>query len=391
MASAPSAKIIKKRQGIDNITRLQICHFVASRAAPPSTKIVKEWAESTFGRKFPQSTISTLLRSNGLQIKQAGGRGRRCRPKDAAADAEADPSCPQNKAAQKSEKTNLLISHLKLLADGRCRGRSSDHPEIELAFLEETYLMLKHRKQKITISWFHQLARQLFKDRNEPFPKNISQFLNQIYDKYYLINVVYKHLFTQLPYESMITKLSAMFPELGPAQAVSPHHIQQQLDQQQLQEAQPHQVREFRPVPHYASRTSSLDHYPESNLRSDISVREETHDSNIKEEDTQEVSQSLGPGLTETMVIPTLSSSMHAPEPPEPTEQHPLPPHVYAIPSMSSQSKFPPQPHPPKPESFGPTAGPAAHISFSLMSSFTEYQNGLDGDYNMLMDNVYIQ
>jgi hypothetical protein len=391
MAPAPSAKIIKKRQGIDNITRLQICHFVASRATPPSTKIVKEWAESTFGRKFPQSTLSTLLRSNGLQIKQAGGRGRRCRPKDAAPDTEADPSHPQSKTAQKSAKTNLLISHLKLLADGRCRGRSSDHPEIELAFLEETYLMLKHCKQKITISWFHQLARRLFKEKNEPLPKNISQFLNQIYDKYFLINVVYKHLFTQMPYESMLTKLSAMFPELAPAQVVSPHCIQQQLDQQQLKESQPHQKREFRPVPHYASRTSSLDHknYPESNLRSDISVRDDHHDPNLKEEDTQEVSQPLGPGLTDTMVIPTLSTAIHSPEPPQLAEQQPSQQHFYAIPP--SQSKFAPQSHLPKPESFGPSGGPAAHISFSLMSSFTEYQNGLDGDYNMLMDNVYIQ
>lgn len=380
MASATSTKIVKKRQGIDNITRLQICHFVATRPTPPSTKVVREWAESTFNRKFPQSTLSTLLRSNGLQIKQAGGRGRRCRPKED----DTEISSQNPKAEQKSAKTNLLLSHLKLLADGRCRGRSSDHPEIELAFLEETYLMLKHRKKRITISWFHQLARQLFKEKNEPLPKNISQFLNQIYDKYFLINVVHKHLFAQLPYESMLTKLSVMFPDLAPHSPPSPVVSTPQL-QPYLHQQPSQPKREYRPVPHYASRTASIDpnNYPESNLRSGI--KDEPSDTNsvsTQDEDTQEVSQHLGHNLSDIVAIPTLSTlsvSSHQPQ------------HVYAIPSTSSQHKFMPQSQLPKPESFSLPGGPAAHISFSVMSSFTEYQNGLDGDYNMLMDNVYIQ
>lgn len=209
-ANAPN-KVIKKRQGIDNVTRLQICQFVASQAVPPSTKIVRDWAEATFGRKFPQSTLSTLLRSNGLQIKQAGGRGRRCRT-----DVQISTNPDRN---LRSTRTNVLISHLKLLADGRCRGRSSEHPEIELSFLEEAYLMLQrssdpHSGCNISISWFHQLARDLFHRHNEPLPKNISQFLNQIYDKYYLINMVYQHLFLNLPYDKMLEKLAIMYPDL---------------------------------------------------------------------------------------------------------------------------------------------------------------------------------
>lgn len=230
----------KKRQGIDNITRLKICQFVASQRVPPSTKIVREWAEATFGRHFPQSTLSTLLRSNGLQIKQAGGRGRRCRTDRtpsvlATADA--------NKQAR-SARTNVLISHLKLLADGRCRGRSSDHPEIELAILEEAYLRLQRETVTrasgctLSVAWFHALTRSLFAQHREPLPKNISQFLNQIYDKYFLINLVYKHLTDDLTYVEMRTKLGLMYPGLAMLPAKDMDHtstlIHHQPQQQHL-------------------------------------------------------------------------------------------------------------------------------------------------------------
>lgn len=252
----------KKRQGIDNITRLKICQFVASQRVPPSTKIVREWAEATFGRHFPQSTLSTLLRSNGLQIKQAGGRGRRCRTDRtpsvlATADA--------NKQAR-SARTNVLISHLKLLADGRCRGRSSDHPEIELAILEEAYLRLQRETVTrasactLSVAWFHALTRSLFAQHREPLPKNISQFLNQIYDKYFLINLVYKHLTDDLTYVEMRTKLGLMYPGLAmlPAKDMdnlsTPVHPQQQAQpqphqqQQQQQHLLPQAVKEGEPV-----------------------------------------------------------------------------------------------------------------------------------------------
>lgn len=222
------AKIVKRRQGIDNTTRLQICQFVVSQTTPPSTKIVREWAESTFGRTFPQSTISTLLRNNGLQIKQAGGRGRRCR-EDSLNNLKKTNLKMISERTAVSAKTNILVCQLKLLADGRCRGRVSDHADIELLFLEETYLMLKRKQslnkdedissnsnsETISVAWFSQLARFLFEQHNGELPKNISQFLNQIYDKYYLMNMVYQHLSDQITYDEMIQKLARVYPELS--------------------------------------------------------------------------------------------------------------------------------------------------------------------------------
>lgn len=212
------SKITKRRQGIDNITRLKICQFVSSQTTPPSTRTVLEWAQSTFGRSFPQSTISTLLRSNGLQIKQAGGRGRSCRTDSQALLASMRPD-----RKVRSQATGILVCHLKLLADGRCRGRASGHPEIELKVLEQTYLLLKRTTRpqtQITVAWFHELAQSLFDEQQDQGgdqqQKNVSQFLNQIYDKYYIMNMVFQYLFLDLPYPEMLFKLSQIYPDLAP-------------------------------------------------------------------------------------------------------------------------------------------------------------------------------
>lgn len=204
----------RQRQGIDNITRVQICEFVRSQKSPPSTKLIRDWAESTFNRSFPQSTISTLLRNNGLQIKRAGGRGRRCIKNTPLT------TTSYNSDQQvQSVRTNVLVGQLKLLADGRCRGRSSEYPEIELLVLEETYLMLKYQqyqaKPDISIAWFHQIARHLFKKHNNgKIPKHISQFLNQILDKYYLLNTVFQYLCYHVSYQVMMAKLIQVYPDL---------------------------------------------------------------------------------------------------------------------------------------------------------------------------------
>lgn len=209
------AKLIKRRQGIDNMTRLQICQFVASQTTPPTTKLIRDWAEKTFGRTFPQSTISTLLRSNGLQIKQNGGRGRKCRK-----DALVARSNRQQDRQLISTRTGVLLCQLKLLADGRCRGRSSDHPEVEIMMLEETYLLLRrsyllNREEEISVACLHDVSRDLFeKNRNAQLPKNISQFLNQIYDKYFLMNVIFQFLFNGLKYHDMFAKLQSVYPEI---------------------------------------------------------------------------------------------------------------------------------------------------------------------------------
>lgn len=213
------SKIAKRRQGIDNITRLKICQFVSSQATPLSTRTLLEWAQSTFGRSFPQSTISTLLRSNGLQIKQAGGRGRSCRKDSQALLASMRPD-----RKMRSQSTGILVCHLKLLADGRCRGRASGYPEIELKVLEQTYLLLKRTtrpQSEITVGWFHELAQSLFDEHQDQGEqqqqqKTISQFLNQIYDKYYIMNMVFQYLFLDLPYPEMLFKLSQIYPDLAP-------------------------------------------------------------------------------------------------------------------------------------------------------------------------------
>lgn len=216
-----TARAVKRRQGIDNITRLKICQFVASQSPPPSTKELRQWALTTFGRSFPQSTLSTLLRSNGLQIKQAGGRGRKCRPDSHTlkTDKRRRPSLDQV-----STRTNLFISQLKMLADSRFRGRSSDYPEIELMFLEEAYLKMKDSIlspeyiSNTLLPWFQKLAKCLFSDHTvsikSEFPKNISQFLNQMYDKYYLTNTIYQYFESNLEYDLMAEKLAGVFPEL---------------------------------------------------------------------------------------------------------------------------------------------------------------------------------
>jgi hypothetical protein len=216
-----TTRIIKRRQGIDNITRLKICQFVASQSPPPSTKELRQWALATFGRSFPQSTLSTLLRNNGLQIKQAGGRGRKCRPDSHTL--QTGKRCRPS-LDQVSTRTNLFISQLKMLADSRFRGRSSDYPEIELMFLEETYLKMKDNIlspeyiANTLLPWFQKLAKRLFSDHTasikSEFPKNISQFLNQMYDKYYLTNTIYQYFELNLEYNLMSEKLTGVFPEL---------------------------------------------------------------------------------------------------------------------------------------------------------------------------------
>lgn len=418
------SKPVKKRQGIDNITRLKICEFVASQQIPPSTKVLREWAETTFNRKFPQSTLSTLLRSNGLQIKQAGGRGRRCR-------------ADRNKAAAsspdklvRSERTNVLVSHLKLLADGRCRGRSSDHPHIELCVLEEVYLLLRHggeSARRIGASWFQSLTRRLFAQHNEPLPKNISQFLNQIYDKYFLINMVYKHMFEGLAYDDMREKLAVVFPDLQVDEPPAPSSSASLPAQQWQPPPAPVQVTLYdpqTPPPEDDNKllSATMAQFPPSHLSGSLFSTPPSPFPNTPMTDhdyTPRCNPTFTPCTSTNIPLSDYSDlyqflpvQIAEPEHWDPLEIlqhrmnhdscHPSPCSASsltapcALPSTPSQSLFlQEQVEIPDPAAADPTDNcvliPAAAKmpSFSIYASFSDYQTELDLGYNEMLDQVF--
>lgn len=383
------SKPVKKRQGIDNITRIKICQFVASQPVPPSTKIVRDWAEATFNRKFPQSTLSTLLRSNGLQIKQAGGRGRRCLAGTTIA------KRPDTEAL--SKRTQVPLAHLKLLADGRYRGRSSEHPHIELCFLEETYLLLQatvnSTSRKIGVSWFQALTRRLFKEHNEPLPKNISQFLNQIYDKYYLVNMVYQHMHDGLEFNVMRERLSEVYPGLK----VVPQTQQQYLPAYNPTTPPPEPVIKMEdPV------------YAEDNIHTHTPLAVQSAESYFMAPPSPFPSSDDLPPTT--IHIPLASSNtdhfqkflpvhhhhqqLAPPTPPmwDPQQQHNNQPqqvdfshsHQHIVPSTA----FPMLTQQPPVHILDPTTD-CIMIPAMATTSFGSYQEHLDLGYNMMLDNVF--
>lgn len=233
------------RLTIPESVKEQVCNYVLTASSPVSGKAIFAWAKHQLGYSFPQSTISTLLSSRGITIKRSGRRGRPPIANKLPSYTGADGFFPGDRiltAGQQrhskslySTNTGLMLCQLQRLADGRLRSSSGDHPDIELAALEETYNLLRVGCSRVTPEWLFGTVKRLFQNKQQQqlqmlqqgqqsqkphkpvltTTKYISQFLNLLYKKYYLTNVIADCIVAHsLSYHDMMAKLSLKFPAL---------------------------------------------------------------------------------------------------------------------------------------------------------------------------------
>lgn len=190
------------RQRIDPIDKLKICTFVAVNS--PTTREVQDYTYKIMGRRLQQSTISTILRVNSMQIQQAGGRGRRV--------TRSIEVNPQDQTM--STIANIPISLLSMLSPERSRNRVSKNVALEVRMLEEIYHIISSGQHTITIPSLQSSIIYLCKNGDFKLPAKVPKFLRDLSEKYFLAQKVFMFLRAEVTYTEMIGSLKVVYPSL---------------------------------------------------------------------------------------------------------------------------------------------------------------------------------
>lgn len=186
---------------IDPLIKRQICDFVRDNENT-TTKEVQEFTEKVLNRRLTQSTISTIIRKNNLQIQRQGGKGRKV--KTHSLESHPDPI--------HSTIANIPFSHLKTLAPGKVRHRPSGLEALEVRMLEEIYRVINVGELLISFALLQDLLRNLCESGAYPIPAVTSKFLRDLGKKYFLANQVARFLNKKVDYADMIESLKGVFP-----------------------------------------------------------------------------------------------------------------------------------------------------------------------------------
>lgn len=204
------------RHRIDSVAKLRICKFVSDNS--PNTSEVLDFAENLLGRRLSQSTISTILRANNLQIQKEGGRGRRVINFQPLKNGSRDALVPSFERSthdeEISEVANVPLKNLTMLTVGRSRNRGSRNSMLEVHMLEEIYLTLLNATKIISRSLLLSYVDLICKTRHCIRPTNVPRFLRELCKKYFLAEKVSLFLYSEISYESMLKMLIEVFPSL---------------------------------------------------------------------------------------------------------------------------------------------------------------------------------
>lgn len=186
----------------ESLHKLQICEFV--RTNSPSTEEVLRFAQGLTGRRLRQSTVSSMLRKNNLQIQKGGGRGRRVK--------EDIKISPQDSAM--SSVAHIEIRALTLLKEGNCRNRPSKNVDLEVKMLEQIYHVLSSGQRLITVEYLQKTVAKFCSTGLHERP-DIPRFLRDLKNKYYLADKVYLYLNKKLSYAQTLDSLASVYPHLS--------------------------------------------------------------------------------------------------------------------------------------------------------------------------------
>ena len=202
------------RHRIDSVAKLKICNFVMENS--PNTNQVLDFAQELLGRRLSQSTISTILRANNLQIQREGGRGRRVLNLQALKHGSRGPNGTSFEAHDDeiSDVANIPYKHLTMLTVGRSRNRGSRNSKLEVHMLEEIYLTLVNGTKIITRELLVSYVNLICAKKNCVRPTNVTRFLRELCKKYFLAEKVSRFLYNEISYESMLQTLMEVFPSL---------------------------------------------------------------------------------------------------------------------------------------------------------------------------------
>lgn len=198
-----------QRMKFESVHKLQICEFVHNNA--PSTEEVLRFAEKVTGRRLRQSTVSSMLRKNNLQIQKGGGRGRRV--KDTIKVSPLDSNV--------SSLAHIPMRALTLLREGNCRNRPSKNVDLEIRMLEQIYHILSSGQRLITVEHLQKTVAGLCCTGLYDQP-DIPRFLRDLKNKYFLADKVYLYFNDKMTYAQMLDSLANVYPHLSFASRTPP-------------------------------------------------------------------------------------------------------------------------------------------------------------------------